>query len=248
MKKDIIGLALLIIACSANAGVVTYTLDNVFQDNGAQMTGRYDWTYTEGDFENGIGVFNEINVPGYGTDLSGLKITIDTKSIEISLNQNLDSKNIAVSLKFPTLTPTTGSDINLTLSKWEDITGGLHLYNSGAVSPTVVQIPSIPTDLAATDGTQATVNTTWPAVSGATYYEVYRSESNDTMGSIVDIAETNSFTDDTVTTDTLYYYRVKACNYVGCSDYSTSDSGYIGTINIPPTQSFNPSVIMYLLN
>ena len=247
MKKEIIGLALLIIATSANAEVVTYTLDNVFQDNGAQMTGKYDWTYTEGDFENGIGVFSEIDVPGYGTDLSGLKITIDTKSIEVSLSQNLDSKNVAVSLKFPTLTPTTGSDIDLTLSKWEDLTGSLHLYTMGAVTPTVVEIPSIPTNLTATDGTHATVNTTWSAVIGATYYEVYRSEVSNTMGSMVDSADTNSFIDATVTTDTLYYYRVKACN-VGCSDYSTYNSGYIGTISVPPTQYFNPSVIMYLLN
>jgi hypothetical protein len=144
MKKHIMGVALLLAAGVANAAVVTYTLEDVLHgvNPGFAVTGTFDWTYTEDDFENGVGVFNEIFVPGWGTDLSGLVTTIDTTSIEISLLQNLDNKNVAENIKFiNALTPTSGSDIDLTLSKWEDITGGKHNYLSGTITPTVVPIP-----------------------------------------------------------------------------------------------------------
>lgn len=242
MKKYITSLVLLIITGSVNAAVVTYTLNNVFQDNGSQMTGTYSWTYEEGDFENGIGVFNELYVPGYGTELSGLNITIDTESIEISLNQDLHDKNVGVSLKFPTLTPTTGSSINVTLSKWEDFNGGLHSYLFGGV--TLVAIPSTPTNLTATDGIEETVNVAWTAVSNATFYNVYRSESLAITGDIIGNLTATNLIDGTVNVDTEYYYRVEACNDIGCSDYSESDSGYIGKVSQPT----NPSIIMYLLN
>jgi len=38
-------------AVNTRAATVSYTLENVFLADGAQMTGAFDWTYTPGDFE-----------------------------------------------------------------------------------------------------------------------------------------------------------------------------------------------------
>ena len=143
MKKYIFGLILLAVSAVGHAAVVQYTLENVWQDNGQQMTGSFSWTYTAGDFENGVGVFSEIFVPGWGEDLSGLNITIDPSSIEVSLVQNLDSINVGVTLKLnKPLTPTTGSLLDLNTSKWEDFDGGNHPFISGSVEPNVVPVPA----------------------------------------------------------------------------------------------------------
>jgi hypothetical protein len=108
-----------------------------------KMAGSFSWTYTAGDFENGVGVFSEIYVPGWGTDLSGLNITIDPSSIEVSLVQNLDSTNVGVTLKLnEPLTLTTGSLLDLTTSKWEDFDGGNYPFISGSVEPNVVPVPA----------------------------------------------------------------------------------------------------------
>jgi hypothetical protein len=104
--------------------------------------------------------------------------------------------------------------------------------------------PGVASNLKATDGIGSTVNIIWTTVIGATYYELYRSESSTSNGSIIDILQTNSFIDNAVIQDILYYYRVKSCNDFGCSDYSKADRGYIGTISEP----INPAIIMYILN
>jgi len=143
MKKYIFGLMLLTVSAVGHATLVQYTLENVWQDNGQKMTGSFSWAYTAGDFENGLGVFSEIYVPGWGTDLSGLNITIDPSSIEVSLVQNLDSTNVGVTLKLNVpLTPTTGSQLDLTTSKWEDFNGANHLFITGRVEPNVVPVPA----------------------------------------------------------------------------------------------------------
>ena len=130
-------------ALNAHAATASYTLENVWQSNGQQMTGAFSWTYTADDFENGVGVFSEIYVPGWGTDLTGLVITIDASSIEVSLLQNLDSTNVGVTLKLiEPLTPTTGSLVDLTTSKWEDFDGANHPFISGSVKPSVVPLPA----------------------------------------------------------------------------------------------------------
>jgi hypothetical protein len=131
-------------AFNAHAATVSYTLENVWLDDTQQMTGTFSWTYTAGDFENGEGLFSEIYVPRYGTDLSGLVITTDTSSIEVSLLDNLDSRNIGLSLKLiEPFTPTTGSllDLTVTESKWEDFDGGKHPFISGSITPVVSSVP-----------------------------------------------------------------------------------------------------------
>jgi fibronectin type 3 domain-containing protein len=87
--------------------------------------------------------------------------------------------------------------------------------------------PGVPTGVDASDGNFLDrIAIVWESVTGATTYEVWRAPSED--GSYEKIGETpgTTYSDDTVTPNTTYWYRVKACNRSGCSDLSTADSGY----------------------
>jgi len=90
---------------------------------------------------------------------------------------------------------------------------------------------SRPSNVNATDGSyHDKIRISWDSVLNTTYYEVYRYTSNDSTkakknGSVDD--PVTYFDDTTAIFGTTYHYWVKACNGVGCTDYSfSSDSGY----------------------
>ncbi len=93
-------------------------------------------------------------------------------------------------------------------------------YSNAVSATTQLNIPSAPTTTSSTD----TINLTWSAISGASYYEIYRYSSNDVNGASLTNSTTNptilSYTDIGLSQNTLYYYWLKACNGAGCSDYS----------------------------
>jgi fibronectin type 3 domain-containing protein len=91
------------------------------------------------------------------------------------------------------------------------------------------ETPPIPTGVTASDGTYADrVQVSWTTSSGATFYQVYRNTTNTTSGATqLTASDPASPYDDTgAVSGTSYYYWVKACNLLGCSDYSASDNGY----------------------
>jgi fibronectin type 3 domain-containing protein len=92
-----------------------------------------------------------------------------------------------------------------------------------------------PVNVSATDGTFTDkVQVTWNAVSGITYYEIYRNTSPDSGSATnISIPTTNSFDDTTAFPGTQYYYWVKACANILCSAYSSVDAGYRAIT--PPT-------------
>jgi len=95
-----------------------------------------------------------------------------------------------------------------------------------AVTLTVESAPDAPTNLQASDGTYTDkIRITWNASGGADYYKVYRATSEG--GSYGYIGQTSSsrYDDDPGTTNT-YWYKAKAHNSFGDSDYSNADSGY----------------------
>ena len=88
------------------------------------------------------------------------------------------------------------------------------------------RIPPSPTGVIASDGTDATrVQLTWPAVVGASTYEIWRSTGG---GAPVQIgtSATNSFNDTTAVQATLYSYQLKSVNDVGTSGFSTAETGW----------------------
>ena len=120
------------------AATTYYILDNVIQDNDEQMTGTFRWTYTEGDFENGTGLFTDLFIPGHGTDIDALTINFDiTKSIEFSLTANVHSGGVNVTLfMVDPLTPTQTATVDLNRSTYEIESGSRRGgFVSGVIAP-----------------------------------------------------------------------------------------------------------------
>jgi len=88
---------------------------------------------------------------------------------------------------------------------------------------------SAPGNVQASDGnSDEYIQVTWDSVAEATYYELYVSDENDdTYASWLDTVLSTSYDDSSGYGGTYYYYWVKACDESECSDYSSSDSGYI---------------------
>ncbi len=95
---------------------------------------------------------------------------------------------------------------------------------------------SVLTNLTATDGDFTDkVVLTWSSVPDTTYYETYRSDATDgTYTKVSNNLTLTTLTDTDVAQDNTYYYKVKACNEVGCSDFSSINSGYILIPNLLP--------------
>ncbi len=129
----------------AQALTVDYTLDNIVQDNGRQLTGTFTWTYDPGDFEGGTGLFSELSIPSTIRPIDQLNISFDiANSIEFSLAANLNNVQIDVSLFFLTpLTPTQSATLDLTRSKFEvfDPGGAVGVFVSGTISPVLSVVP-----------------------------------------------------------------------------------------------------------
>lgn len=78
--------------------------------------------------------------------------------------------------------------------------------------------PGVPTNIYAQQGNMQ-VYIAWDFVSGATSYQVQRSTDGITFASY-DTSTTNSFTDETVTLSTQYWYQVASINSDGTGQYS----------------------------
>ena len=103
-------------------------------------------------------------------------------------------------------------------------------------------VPSAPTGVTASDGTYTNkVVVSWNSSSGATSYRVYRCTSTSTAscGSSLSSPTGTSYSDTGGTPGTTYYYRVKACNSSGCSGYSSYNTGYRATEDMPAVADFN---------
>ena len=87
--------------------------------------------------------------------------------------------------------------------------------------------PLPPQNVEASDGTFSDrIRVTWSEVVGATYYELYRSDIPSADFLRIDEVSTTSYEDQGIVPGYTYYYRVKACNSYGCSDFSETDAGF----------------------
>ncbi|MEU9865696.1 glycoside hydrolase family 18 protein [Streptomyces sp. NPDC047971] len=99
-------------------------------------------------------------------------------------------------------------------------TGAYHADDISLIGPggDPVQIPATPTGLAAGSPTSTSVPLSWPAVSGATSYKVYRG------GTLAGTVTGTSYTATGLTPSTSYSFQVSAVNSAGESAKSTAVS------------------------
>jgi hypothetical protein len=113
--------------------------------------------------------------------------------------------------------------------------------------PPAVEVPAVPRDISASDGTfPDQIRVTWGAVATAEYYEVYRATTSFAFGSLIGEPTAPRFEDTDVTPGTDYWYRVKACNSAGCSDFSGPDSGYVQPVQKPVLSYSGQSTICFV--
>ena len=96
----------------------------------------------------------------------------------------------------------------------------------------IMTTPAPPSGVDASFGTYTNkVRVSWNPSDGAAYYQVFRNTSNTHGGEVVLVSNhpASPFDDTTTTPGISYYYWVKACNAVGCSNYSSSAIGKLGT-------------------
>ncbi len=119
---------------------VPYRLDDVWllPDNPFEpqqlLTGTFEWTYVDGDFENGSGQVISLLVPWGGSGMGPLDTNIATDSIEITLPGNGHDQGVDITLAFLTLLspdPNQPSSIDTGASAFE-------IQNGPVVSGTVV--------------------------------------------------------------------------------------------------------------
>jgi fibronectin type 3 domain-containing protein len=106
--------------------------------------------------------------------------------------------------------------------------GGCSDYSS-AEPGYALDILEPPTGIYATDGAfEDRVQISWIPSDEAAYYKIYRNSSNLTAGATGLDGEPafSPYNDFDIISGVDYYYWVQACNIVGCSDFSPSDSGY----------------------
>ena len=91
--------------------------------------------------------------------------------------------------------------------------------------PTLEAIPEWPPafpprNLYVADRTETSLSVTWNTISRATYYDVQRSDSEHGEYAVVasEVAALG-FVDQGLQPDSVYYYAVRACNHLGCTEF-----------------------------
>ena len=118
---------------------------------------------------------------------------------------------------------------NIYSMTWGKSYAGMALKSVSIVHPIIP--PDVPSGVIASDGFYTDkIFVTWNSSSGATSYEVYRNMSDSLEGAqrLASSHPNNHFEDITAAPGNLYYYWVKACISVSCSDFSLVDTGYRG--------------------
>jgi hypothetical protein len=138
----------------------------------------------------------------------------DVGSIRMELEQTLLHCFSMVSAGVANVTSTLGC-----------VTGAAKLIGCGYLA---CSTPSTPSGLAASDGIYSDrVHVTWNPSDNASTYVLFRSQSSGSLGSVLTSTSSTSFEDySAIAGYKYYYYYVKACSTLGCSDVSGSDTGW----------------------
>jgi hypothetical protein len=126
LGTSVLGLSLAFGAtANAQLEVATFTLDGVhFENTSTPLTGTFTWTYQPGDFDNGVGQFQDIYVPWWGTNMQDLVFTIDLDSIEITMNGSYHGLGVDIIVRLT-------SDLNLTTPALVDTVNSTYHIEQG---------------------------------------------------------------------------------------------------------------------
>lgn len=96
---------------------------------------------------------------------------------------------------------------------------------------------SAPTSVKAASSSYSSINTSWGAVTGASGYEVYRATSSTGSYSLIATTSGTSYNNTGLTTNSTYYYKVRAYTIVQTTKTYSSFSTIVSAKPIPSTPS-----------
>ncbi|QEG36113.1 PEP-CTERM sorting domain-containing protein [Bythopirellula goksoeyrii] len=136
---------IIMIVSNAHADTLNFTLDNLLLDDGGQITGTFDWTFSAGDFEGGSGAFTALDIPytAYSFAAGNLNTDVQSNAIEISGNGNYHDMGLDIRIVLSqSLSPTQSVPIDTdpTQSFFECCGNGFQdqPFLSGRVVPTAL--------------------------------------------------------------------------------------------------------------
>ncbi len=178
----------------------------------------------------GSNSYNSVNLSWQGlSGASGYEVWRSTSSTGTytKIATTSDSSYIDTSLN-------TGTTYYYKVRAFKTDTSTLYSGYSSAVSAKPILL--IPTSAKAASVSYNSIKTSWAAVSGASGYEVYRAASSTGTYSLVGATTTStSFTNSSLTTNTTYYYKVRAYRMVGTTKVYSGYSSVVYAKPIPAT-------------
>jgi len=114
---------------------------------------------------------------------------------------------------------------------------GISDYSTIAYATTNTNYPTKPTGLRATATSASQISLSWNAANYASSYYIYRSTSASGDYQYIGSTSSTSYTDTGLSSSTQYYYKIRAYNSIGFSDYTEAVSAitHSGTIPSVPT-------------
>ena len=198
-----------------------YAID-YFADDGS-FRGRYY------DVESDVVSFLTLTIAGGGS------WPTDTTPTELVLSGTLGGEATAITVQVVRKDENYGSferevGTQVLSGTWCDIGGATGV----AVPP-----PQTPPAPSASARSENEIEITWSAVSGATRYDLYRSTSSGEITLIGDDISTLRYQDSGLSENTEYFYQLRACNSIGCSELSPEVSATTRSrpISPPPVAS-----------
>ncbi|MCD6282145.1 choice-of-anchor D domain-containing protein [bacterium] len=250
-NRAIIGVFFLVIltmlsfaSCGGGGGTVIPPPDGNGDDNGNGPSVRIDISVTRSSID-----FGEVEV-GHSMN-SSLSISNDSSSTDTLTGEAGISSGTSVfaiisgggSFNLPAGQSKTVT-IRFSPSSTGDKTGTLRITHNATNKGSPISVtlsgegvqepqpPNPPTNVQASDGTYADkIRITWTASSGADYYKLYRSTSQSGTYGYIGQTSSSPYDDNPGNTNT-YWYKAKAHNANGDSDFSNADSGRLK--NQPP--------------
>jgi hypothetical protein len=187
----------------------TYSVSVTFRNNGSE-------TWTAASYYN-LGSQNPTDNSTWGTSRAILPA-----AAAIAPGQN-------ATYSFNVVAPVSAGNYNF---QWRMVRDYITWFGDSSTNQAVTvsaapTIPATPGGLTASDGTDyATIQLSWNAASGASYYEIFRSSANSLPANPHKTGLTGLSLNDTLLLDNVkYYYWVRACNANGCSPVSAAESG-----------------------
>lgn len=115
--------------------------------------------------------------------------------------------------------------------------GTTTVYSSFSPVVSAKPIPAIPSSIKAASSSYSSIKTSWAAVSGANGYQVYRATSSKGTYSLVGTTASTSFNNSGLSTNRIYYYKVRAYRLAGSTKIYSNFTTVVSAKPIPSVPS-----------